>query len=122
MLFGSILLFRTPEAYAQVSLGVIVPVTLLFTAFFLVTLYLVVKAHRTRSFSGAEGIIGERASVYSWEAGGTSGKVFCHGEYWNARGPSGLKPGDTVEVEALEGLTLVVRTLALPEDFQTPGS
>lgn len=122
MLFGSVLLFRTPEAYAQVSLGIIVPVTLLFTAFFMVTLYLVVKAHSNRSFSGAQGIIGERASVYSWEAEGASGKVFCHGEYWNARGPSGLKPGDLVEVEALEGLTLVVRAAALPENPQSPRS
>lgn len=111
MVLGSILLFRTPEIYAQVSLGIIVPVTILFTAFFVTTLYLVVRAHRARSVSGTQGMIGERAKVYSWSPDGTTGKVFCHGEYWNARGPSGLQPGDEVEVTGLEGLTLIVRTV-----------
>jgi membrane protein implicated in regulation of membrane protease activity len=54
-------------------------------------------------------MIGERAKVYSWSPGGTTGKVFCHGEYWNARGPSGLQPGDEVEVDGLDGLILTVR-------------
>ncbi len=109
MVLGSVLLFRTPEIYAQVSLGIIVPVTILFTAFFVTTLYLVVRTHRTRSVSGSQGMIGERAKVYSWSPGGTTGKVFCHGEYWNARGPSGLQPGDEVEVDGLDGLILTVR-------------
>ena len=111
MVLGSILLFRTPELYAQVSLGVILPVTLFFAAFFAVTVYLVVKAQRTISRVGAGGLLGETAEVYVWNADGT-GKVFCHGEYWNARGPVTLKPGEKVMVTDLTGLDLVVKQIS----------
>ncbi len=108
MLLGSVLLFRNQELYEQVSLSIILPVTLLFTAFFVTVLYLVIKIHRQSSVSGRQGIIGEKARVYSWTEEG-KGKVFCHGEYWNAKGPATLAPGDEVEVVELEGLELVVK-------------
>ncbi|HPW68877.1 MAG: nodulation protein NfeD [Desulfomonilia bacterium] len=120
MVLGSVLLFRTPEIYAQVSLGIIVPVTILFTAFFVTTLYLVVRTHRTRSVSGSQGMIGERARVYSWSPDGATGKVFCHGEYWNARGPLSLQPGDEVEVEGIEGLILTVRPVTGADSSRGP--
>ncbi|HNU74782.1 MAG TPA: NfeD family protein, partial [Deltaproteobacteria bacterium] len=119
MILGSILLFRTPETYAQVSLAIIVPATILFTVFFVATLYLVVRTHRTRSVTGAQGMVGEKARVYTWNPDGT-GKVFCHGEYWNARGPADLKPGDQVEVERLEGLVLDVRRVSPSPHSQDP--
>jgi len=112
---GSVLLFRTPELYAQVSYGVIIPVTLFFAAFFVTTLYLVVKVHRTPPKVGAEGIRGETAEVYSWDADGT-GKVFCHGEYWNAKGPMTLKPGDHVEVVEVAGMDLIVKHRGTAEE------
>jgi membrane-bound serine protease (ClpP class) len=115
MVLGSLLLFRTPELYAQVSYGVILPITLIFVAFFVVTLYLVVKVQRTTSKAGAEGLKNEMAEVYSWDTGGT-GKVFCHGEYWNAKGPSTLKRGDRVVVVDIAGMDLIVRSLEIPEE------
>jgi membrane-bound serine protease (ClpP class) len=115
MVLGSLLLFRTPELYAQVSYGVILPVTLLFVAFFVVTMYLVVKVQRTSSKMGTEGLKGERAEVYTWDAGGT-GKVFCHGEYWNAKGPATLKQGDRVVVVDIAGMDLIVRPLEIPDE------
>jgi membrane-bound serine protease (ClpP class) len=107
MVLGSLLLFRTPELYAQVSLGVILPITLFFTAFFVTVIYLVVKVHRTRPKVGVEGLKGEAGEIYTWGQDGT-GKVFCHGEYWNARGPVTLKQGDQVEVVDIVGMELVV--------------
>ncbi|MBN2298053.1 MAG: nodulation protein NfeD [Deltaproteobacteria bacterium] len=111
MILGSLLLFRTPELYAQVSLMVILPITLFFTGFFVACLYLVVKVHRTSPVSGAQGLKGEKAEVHVWDAGG-KGKVFCHGEYWNARGPALLSPGDSVEVVDLDGMDLIIRPVA----------
>lgn len=108
MLLGSVLLFRNQELYEQVSLSIILPVTLLFTVFFVSVLYMVIKIHRKSSVSGRQGIIGEKAIVYSWDAEG-KGKVFCHGEYWNAKGPAGLAPGDHVEVVEMNGLELTVK-------------
>lgn len=111
MVLGSLLLFRTPELYAQVSLGVILPVALFFSAFFAVTVYLVVKAQRSVSRVGAGGLLGETGEVYAWNEDGT-GKVFCHGEYWNARGPRTLRPGEKVVVTELNGLDLTVKPLS----------
>jgi len=108
MVFGSLLLFRNPELYAQVSMGVIVPITLFFAAFFTMCVYLVVKVHRSAPSTGAESLVGEKAHVYAWNADGT-GKVFAHGEYWNARGPLTIKRGDIVEVERVEGMTLTIK-------------
>jgi len=109
MVLGSLLLFRTPELYAQVSYALILPVTLFFAAFFAATIYLVVKAQRTTSKLGADALKDEIAEVYAWNADGT-GKVFCHGEYWNAKGPSTLKVGDLVKVVDQSGMELIVRT------------
>jgi membrane-bound serine protease (ClpP class) len=109
MVLGSLLLFRTPELYAQVSYALIFPVTLFFAAFFAATIYLVVKAQRTTSKLGADALKDEIAEVYAWNEDGT-GKVFCHGEYWNAKGPSTLKVGDLVKVVDQSGMELIVRT------------
>lgn len=116
LVLGSIILFRTPELYAQVSWGVILPVTLFFAGFFAATIFLVVKAQRAAPRLGADGLKGELAEVYSWNEDGT-GKVFCHGEYWNAKGPSGLKAGDRVEVSELSGMELIVQA---PADSTEP--
>ena len=50
---------------------------------------------------------GERGSVQSWS--GDHGKIFIHGEIWDARGPEGLSPGATVEVTGSEGMRLHVK-------------
>jgi membrane-bound serine protease (ClpP class) len=109
MMLGSLLLFRTPELYAQVSYALILPVTLFFAAFFASTIYLVAKAQRTTSRFGAEALKGEIAEVYSWNEDG-SGKVFCHGEFWNAKGPLTLKAGDIIKVVDQSGMELIVTT------------
>jgi len=110
MLLGSILLFDTPELSAQVSLGVILPVALSFCAFFVISVYLVIKAHRVSPVSGLEGMLGEQAEIYQWDAKG-AGKVFCHGEYWSAKGPAGLEKGDMVEVVDIDGMSLTVKPI-----------
>jgi membrane-bound serine protease (ClpP class) len=107
MVLGSIILFKTPELAGQVSYGVILPVALFFAAFFAACIYLVIKTYRTRPMSGSLALVGETAEVFSWA--GATGKVFCHGEYWNADGPEGLTPGEQVLVEAVSGLRLTVR-------------
>jgi membrane-bound serine protease (ClpP class) len=37
------------------------------------------------------------------------GKVFVHGEIWNARSEESLDPGDVVEVVGIEHLLLIVK-------------
>jgi len=109
LILGSIILFRTPEMSAQVSWGVILPIAVFFAASFSALVWLVLKTHRKNPVTGLSAMAGEKAQVYEWHDDGT-GKVFAHGEYWNAKGPLGLKPGETVIVESVEDMVLMVKT------------
>jgi membrane protein implicated in regulation of membrane protease activity len=61
---------------------------------------------RTRPTTGAAAMIGEIARVV--EPCRPLGMVELNGELWKARCDEGADPGETVEVDAIEKLTLVV--------------
>ncbi len=78
-----------------------------------------VAAHREQPIrGGTEEMIGQLAEARSAIA--PEGQVFIAGTLWAARLASGGEPielGDRVQVEAVDGLTLVVR--AQPSPAQT---
>jgi membrane-bound ClpP family serine protease len=54
-------------------------------------------------------MIGETARVVDgFRAPSNAGKVLAHGEYWDAQGPPGLSPGETVRVVEVSGTRLRV--------------
>ena len=61
---------------------------------------------RTKATTGAEGMIGRRAEVV--EECRPKGSVRINGELWEARCEAGAGRGDTVVVDGVEELTLVV--------------
>jgi membrane-bound serine protease (ClpP class) len=66
----------------------------------------VIWAHRQRITTGKEGLlgeVGEAASDLSPE-----GKVFVHGEFWNARGRTEIRRGSRVRVVGIQGMMLEV--------------
>jgi membrane-bound serine protease (ClpP class) len=63
-------------------------------------------ARRWKPRTGAEAMIGEEAEVVT--ACRPTGEVRVHGELWQARCEEGAGVGETVRIERLEGLTLVV--------------
>ena len=80
---GSFLLFETPEPALRLSLQVLVPAVLVASGFFIVVIWLAVKAQMRKHYSGTESMIeaqGEAATDISGE-----GKVFFQGEYWTAQ-------------------------------------
>jgi len=68
-------------------------------------IWLITK-RRKRSPTGESGMIGLEAEVKEWE--GNKGKVFVHGELWRAESDVTSAVGDTVQVKAVKGLTLIV--------------
>jgi membrane-bound serine protease (ClpP class) len=108
--FGSLLLFD-PE-----STGLAVDRSIVFTAaatvgsFVLIISYLVFQSQRSRPTLGFEGLIGEIGEARSVLAPG--GKIFVHGEYWNAEADGEVAAGDKVEVVGIAGMTLKVKRLA----------
>lgn len=108
MILGSILLFDSTLPFMRVSLSIILPFSLVTAAITVFLVQLTVRAHRKKVISGQEGLVGEQGEVYSEILSG-GGKVFVHGEIWNAASNEELKKGEKIVVLEVKGMTLVVR-------------
>ncbi len=105
---GSLFLIKNPYPYLRVSMGVI-GASLAFTLlFFLVIVKKGVSALRKKPVSGKEGLVGEEGLAIT-AIDGKGGKVFIHGEIWNAESPSPIDKGEKVEVIEVRGLLLRVK-------------
>ncbi|GAB4261306.1 NfeD family protein [Deferrisoma sp.] len=109
LVLGSLMLFRSSEAYYRVSWTVLVPAVAGTVAFFAFAVGKGLAAQKARRLGGSEGLVGERGRVVEPPGPDRPGRVFVHGEYWNARCPDPVEPGAEVEVVSVEGLTLTVR-------------
>jgi membrane-bound serine protease (ClpP class) len=87
------------------ALAVSVPLGLI-TAF-LMTIAL--KARRNKIVTGEQGLVGETGVVQT--ALSPQGKVFVHGELWDAIASAPLPAGQMVVVQRVDGLTLEVAPL-----------
>lgn len=109
MVLGSLMLINTNAPYLRISLSIIVPAALLTAGFFTFLLSLAVKAQRRGVVSGHEGLV----NLVGVAQGpiGPAGKVFVHGELWNARSSEPIRPGEKVKVVKVEGLNLTVEKI-----------
>ncbi len=105
---GSLLLFRTAEAYHRLSWVVLVPAVGATVAFCLFAVGKGLAAQRVPKKGGGEGLVGERGAVQEPVGPDRPGRVFVHGESWIARADEELPPGATVRVVAVRGLELHV--------------
>jgi len=107
MIIGSLMLIKAPITELRPSLRFVLPVVLGVSAIVIFLLTLVVRAHARRSFSGREGMIGEMGTARTDLA--PSGKVFVHGELWEAEAGEPIRVGEKVKViEVLGGLKIRV--------------
>ena len=106
MIFGALFLVDGPIPEMRVHLltALIVSVPIGLIAIFLTTL--VLRARRVRVATGREGMIGEIGVARTQL--GPEGKVFVHGELWNAVAPTSLPEGTRVRVSGVDGLHLRV--------------
>jgi membrane-bound serine protease (ClpP class) len=107
MIFGSLLLFQSPESYLRVSWSVILPTVLMTTLFFAFAATMAVKAHRPRPVTGPEGLVGEQGRAVTDIM--PDGKVFVRGEYWDAESFERITKGEKVVVTEVIGLRVKVR-------------
>ena len=110
MVIGSLMLVKAPIPEMKPSLGLVLPVALSFAAVLIFLVALVVRAHLRRSVSGREGLVGEVGVARTALA--PEGKVFVHGELWNAVADEPLARGARIKVvEVLDHLKVrVVRS------------
>ena len=107
---GSLLLFDVEGSDLSVDGSIILAAVGTLSAFVLVVTYLVVKSQRQKPTLGYQGLVGEVGEVR--ERLDLKGKVFVHGEVWNAEGSERLEPGDRIEVVGADGMRLKVRRAA----------
>ncbi len=107
MIIGSLMLIKAPIAELRPSLRFVLPVVLGLSLIVLFLLTLVFKAHRRRSFSGREGMVGEIGTARTDLS--PAGTVFVHGELWEAEAAEPVRAGEKVKVVAvLDGLKIQV--------------
>ncbi len=106
MLLGSLMLFDSGAPILRVSYLVIAGVLIATVLFFLVALTLVVKAQRKRPTTGQEGLVGLEGTVKTPLK--PKGKVFVHGEYWDAVADVPVEEGQRIRVIEVNHLLLKV--------------
>jgi len=99
-----------PEMRVHLSTALAVSVPLGIITAFLMSIAL--KARRNKVVTGEQGLVGETGVAQT--ALSPQGKVFVHGELWDAIAPSSIPIGQLVVVRRVDGLTLQVEPLAVP--------
>jgi membrane-bound serine protease (ClpP class) len=109
LVIGGLLLVDAPIPEMRVrlvtALAVSIPLGII-TAFLM---SIAVRARRNKITTGEQGLIGEVGITQTPLA--PAGKVFVHGELWDAVSPVSIPAGERVVVRRVEGLTLQVEPI-----------
>ena len=107
-ILGALLLFDTPESDVRVGFNVVIAAGLAIGLFFSFVAYYLVKSQRSAISLGFEGLMGEIGVAVTTIEG--RGKIFIHGEYWDAESDESIKEGERVKVvEKIGGFKLRVK-------------
>jgi membrane-bound serine protease (ClpP class) len=106
MVIGSMMLIKAPIPELRPSLRIIIPVALGISLILIFLVYLVVRAHARRTLTGKEGMVGEIGTARTDLA--PEGKVFVHGELWEAEAVGPVSAGEKVRIVEVLG-TLKIR-------------
>ncbi|MDP2913929.1 MAG: nodulation protein NfeD [Candidatus Aminicenantes bacterium] len=106
MVIGSMMLIKAPIPELRPSLRIIIPVALGISLILIFLVYLVVRAHARRPLTGKEGMVGETGTARTDLA--PEGKVFVHGELWEAEALEAVSAGEKVRIVEVLG-TLKIR-------------
>jgi membrane-bound serine protease (ClpP class) len=111
LVIGGLLLVDAPIPEMRVrlvtALSVSIPLGII-TAFLM---SIAVRARRNKVVTGSEGLIGETGLAQS--ALSPQGKVFVHGELWDAISSVSISAGERVIVKKVDGLTLQVEPMPI---------
>jgi membrane-bound serine protease (ClpP class) len=105
-IFGSLMLVRSPFPALRVGLAVVLPTAVAVALVVIFLLRRVLRSHSKPPITGAEGLVGEVGDVSV--AVEPVGKVFVHGEYWEAYAHTPIPAGAQVRVVKVDGKRLEV--------------
>jgi membrane-bound serine protease (ClpP class) len=107
-ILGSIMLINSPIPEMRPAMSMIITFAVCFACIFLFLTMKVVQAMKRKKKTGPEGLIGE-IGVAKTDIDNRQGKVFVHGEWWNAVAENTIPSGSRVQVETIENLLLKVK-------------
>jgi membrane-bound serine protease (ClpP class) len=110
MVLGAVMLVDSPLPEMRVHWSTALALALPFSAITVLLLSLVIRARRNKAMTGVEAMVGEIGSAVT--ALEPAGKIFVHGEYWDAVSSSPVAAGARVRVTAIAGLQLKVEPMA----------
>ena len=106
LFLGSLMLFEGGPPEMRLALRVLIPTVIMVSGFFVFVAGLVFRSQISKPRTGDKGLIGELGVVKERLAPG--GKVFVHGELWNAEAPEPIEAGAKVRVTGVDQLVLKV--------------
>jgi len=110
MVLGALLLVDGPIPEMRVKWWTALSVTIPLAAITVFLMTIALQARRNKVVTGSQGLIGEIGTVRS--ALTPAGKVFVHGELWDAIAKSNLDVGQPVIVRSIDNFTLQVEAAA----------
>ena len=115
MAFGSLMLIDSSEPYLQISWAVIAATVSVSAGFILLATGMVIRTQHRPVTSGQEGMVGKTGEAIEPING--KGRVFVHGEYWQACSDKPISAGEDIEiVRVMNGLKLKVKALEAEEN------
>lgn len=109
MVFGGLLLVDGPIPELRVSLVTALAVSVPLGVIAVLLMTLVMRAHKNPVVTGTNAMIGEIGIARTAVDG--DGKVFVHGELWNAMAASAIPEGARVRVRGVEGMRVIVEQI-----------
>jgi membrane-bound serine protease (ClpP class) len=106
LVIGALLLVDSPIPEMRVKLATALGVSIPLGAITVFLMTVALRARRNKITTGVEGLIGEVAIAQTALA--PSGKVFVHGEIWDAVATTNVPAGQRVVVHEVDGLQLKV--------------
>jgi membrane-bound serine protease (ClpP class) len=107
LLLGGLMLFRTRGAEGvDLPLWTVGSLSLSAALIIAFLTHRVIWAHGQKVTTGEEGLVGEEGEALTDLD--PEGRVFVHGEYWNARSRSPIRKGSRVKVLSVQGMMLDV--------------
>jgi membrane-bound serine protease (ClpP class) len=106
MILGALLLVDGPIPQMRIRLLTAVAVCIPFGLLTIFLVHIAVRARLNKVVTGERGLIGEVGIAQTQLR--PDGKVFVHGEIWNARSSTAVDPGGSVRVTAVHDLVLTV--------------
>jgi membrane-bound serine protease (ClpP class) len=103
---GGLLLVDAPIPEMRVHLVTALAVSIPFGLITIFLMRIALKAHANKVLTGVQGLIGETGVAQTSLS--PSGKVFVHGEIWDAVAPTNVPVGELIVVRNVDGLQLQV--------------